>query len=160
MSVSHNIPPVFDRESRILILGSFPSVVSRDEAFFYAHPRNRFWRVLSAVFDESTPNTTDEKKDFLIRRHIALWDVVRTCDIHASSDASIKQAEPNPIGIILNTANIEKIFVNGKTAEKYYIKLLYPTIGITPVCLPSTSPANARMSESDLIRCWKEALNS
>ncbi len=158
MSVLHNIPPVFDRESRILILGSFPSVISREEEFFYAHPRNRFWRVLSAVFDESTPQTIAEKKSFLLLHQIALWDVVRTCDIRASSDASIRQAEPNPIGIILNAAHIERIFVNGKTAEKYYIKLLYPTIGIYPVCLPSTSPANARMSETDLIKKWKEAL--
>ena len=159
MSVLHNIPPVFNHDSRILILGSFPSVLSRDQAFFYAHPRNRFWHVLAAVFSEATPDTVDDKKRFLLRNHIALWDVVRTCDIHASADSSIKKVEPNPVSIILNSAKIESIFVNGKTAEKFYNRLLYPDTGITAVCLPSTSPANARMSEADLIRYWSEALN-
>ncbi len=158
MTVKHNIPPVFDENSRILILGSFPSVQSRENAFFYAHPRNRFWTVLAAVFEEPTPCTTDEKKRFLLRRNIALWDVIAQCEVTGSSDASIRNAEPNQIEAILRQAKIKKIFVNGKTAYKYYKKYLYPSTGIEAVCLPSTSPANARMKERELIDIWREAV--
>ena len=116
MTVKHNIPPVFDENSRILILGSFPSVQSRENAFFYAHPRNRFWTVLAAVYGEPTPCTTDEKKRFLLRRNIALWDVIAQCEVTGSSDASIRNAEPNQIETILRQAEIKRIIVNGKTA--------------------------------------------
>ena len=158
MSVEHNIPPVFDENSRILILGSFPSVQSRENAFFYAHPRNRFWSVLAGIFGEPTPCTTDEKKQFLLRNHIALWDVIARCDVTGSSDASIRNAEPNNIKMILRQARIERIIVNGTTAYKYYQKYQYPVTGINAVCLPSTSPANARMKEPELIDVWREAL--
>ena len=158
MTVKHNIPPVFDENSRILILGSFPSVQSRENAFFYAHPRNRFWTVLAAVFGEPTPFTTDEKKRFLLRRNIALWDVIARCEVTGSSDASIRNAEPNQIETILRHAEIERIIVNGKTAYKYYQKYLYPSTGIEAVCLPSTSPANARMKERELIDIWRDAV--
>lgn len=158
MTVIHNIPPVFDENSRILILGSFPSVQSRENAFFYAHPRNRFWRVLAGVFCEHTPCTTDDKKQFLLRHNIALWDVIARCEVTGSSDASIRNAEPNQIELILRQAKIEIIIVNGTTAYKYYQKYLYPVTGIEAVCLPSTSPANARMNERELIDIWREAL--
>ena len=158
MIFKHNIPPVFDENSRILILGSFPSVQSRENAFFYAHPRNRFWNVLAGVFGEPTPCTTDEKKRFLLRRNIALWDVIAQCEVTGSSDASIRNAEPNQIETILRQAEIKRIIVNGKTAYKYYQKYLYPSTGIEAVCLPSTSPANARMKERELIDLWRDAV--
>ncbi len=158
MTVIHNIPPVFDENSRILILGSFPSVKSREDAFFYAHPRNRFWKMLADVFGETTPCTTDDKKQFLLRHNIALWDVIARCEVTGSSDASIRNAEPNQLELVLRQAKIEKIIVNGTTAYKYYQKYQYPVTGIEAVCLPSTSPANARMDERELIEVWKEAL--
>ena len=156
MLIDHNIPPVYDTFSRILILGSFPSVQSRASAFYYAHPRNRFWRVLGGVFDEPVPLTANEKRAFLLHHRIALWDVIGACDIVGSADATIKNVTPNAVETILQDADILKIFVNGKTAEKYYKKYLFPVTGITAVCLPSTSPANARMKETDLINAWKE----
>ena len=158
MVCTHNIPPVFDERSRILILGSFPSVRSREAEFFYAHPRNRFWRVLAAVFHAETPVSTEQKKRFLLDNRIALWDVLAQCEIRGSSDASIQNAQPNPIGLILRHAQIESIFVNGKTAEKYYNRFLLPETGVGAVCLPSTSPANARMDEEALIRAWTDLI--
>ncbi len=153
--VIHNIPPVFDSESRILILGSFPSVKSRESEFFYGHPQNRFWRVTAAVFNCDVPQTTDEKKAFLLKNHIALWDVIESCEIEGSSDSSIRNAVPNDIMRILNSADIKAIFVNGKTAEKYYKKYLFPQTKTEAVCLPSTSPANAAKSPGRLIEEWK-----
>ena len=119
--VVHNIPPVFDKNSEILILGSFPSVKSREAEFFYGHKQNRFWKVTAAVFNCDVPQTIEEKKRFLLENRIALWDVIARCEITGSSDLSIKNAEPNDLDIILDTANIKNIYVNGKTAEKYYL---------------------------------------
>ena len=153
--VVHNIPPVFDKNSEILILGSFPSVKSRESEFFYGHKQNRFWKVTSSVFGCETPETIEEKKQFLLNNHIALWDVIARCEISGSSDLSIKNAEPNDLDIILGTANIKKIYVNGKTAEKYYNKYLLGRTKIKAVCLPSTSPANAAYSLEKLIEEWK-----
>ena len=153
--VVHNIPPVFDKNSEILILGSFPSVKSRESEFFYGHKQNRFWKVTSSVFGCETPETIGEKKQFLLNNHIALWDVIARCEISGSSDLSIKNAEPNDLDTILGTANIKKIFVNGKTAEKYYNKYLLGRTKIKAVCLPSTSPANAAYSLEKLIEEWK-----
>lgn len=154
-TVYHNIEPVFDENSEVLILGSFPSVKSRESVFFYGHPQNRFWRVTSAVFGESVPMTTADKKEFLLRNKIALWDVISSCDIEGSSDSSIKNTVPNDINRILLVTDIKKIFVNGKTAEKYYNKYLLPITKIQAVCLPSTSPANAACSLERLISAWK-----
>ena len=151
----HNIPPVFDKDSRILILGSFPSVKSREEEFFYGHPQNRFWKVTAAVFGCETPATVSEKKRFLLKNRIALWDVIDSCDIENSADSTIRNAVPNNLEIILKEAEIERIFVNGKTAEKYYKKYILPLIGRQAVCLPSTSPANAAKSLGDLVESWK-----
>ena len=120
--VSHPIPPVYSEDSEILILGSFPSVRSREEGFFYGHPKNRFWSVLAGVYGEDTPITVDDKKAFLIGHKLAVWDVLRTCEIKGSSDASITKAVPNDISLILKSANVKKVLLNGKTAEKYYNK--------------------------------------
>jgi hypoxanthine-DNA glycosylase len=153
--IAHPIAPVFDENSRVLVLGSFPSVKSREEMFFYGHPQNRFWRVTAAVFGAETPKTVAEKREFLLSNGIALWDVLASCDIEGSADSTIKNAVPNDLSGILSVAKIEKIFVNGKTAEKYYNKYTYPKTGIKAVCLPSTSPANAAWSIEKLVEKWK-----
>lgn len=153
--ISHPIPPVFDRHSKVLILGSFPSVKSREAQFFYGHPQNRFWKVTSTVFDAPEPHTVEEKKAFLLSHGIAVWDVIAACDITGSSDSSIKNVIPNDLTKILNVADIRAIFVNGKTAEKFYNKYIRDTIGRDAFCLPSTSPANAAWSMELLIDAWK-----
>ena len=150
----HPIPPLYDENSKVLILGSFPSVKSREQMFFYGHPQNRFWKVISAVMCADTPVTIEEKSDFLHANHIALWDVIASCDIIGSSDSSIKNVVANDLTEILRNADINQIFVNGKTAEKYYIKYIRDTIGREAVCLPSTSPANAGWSVERLVEAW------
>lgn len=152
--INHPIEPVYDGNSRILILGSFPSVASRENEFFYGHKQNRFWRVLSAVYGTTLPETTEEKKAFLLKNRIALWDVIGSCDITGSSDSSIKNVIPNDISIILDTADIQGIYVNGKTAMKYYNKYIRDKIDRDALCLPSTSPANATWSLERLINEW------
>ena len=152
--IIHPIAPVYDENSRILILGSFPSAKSREEMFFYGHPQNRFWRVISAVFGAETPQTAEEKRIFLLSHEVALWDVLASCEIEGSADSSIKKAVPNDLSRILSEAKIEKIFVNGKTAEKYYNKYMKKTLGKEAVCLPSTSPANAAWSAEKLFEAW------
>lgn len=156
--VYHNIEPIFNEKSKILILGSFPSVKSREQKFFYGHPQNRFWKVTSNIFGKRLPETVAEKKEFLLNSGIALWDVIASCEISGSADSSVKSVTPNDISIILNKANIERIFVNGKTAEKYYIKYIEPKIKIKAVCLPSTSPANAMWSLEKLQKRWAELI--
>jgi len=156
--IIHPIPPVFDGNSKILILGSFPSVKSREENFFYGHPQNRFWRMLARIFDASVPQTVEEKKRLLLSNNIALWDVIASCDIEGSADSSIKNATPNDLSVILEIADITKIFVNGKTAEKYYNRYIKPKIKREAVCLPSTSPANAAWSFDRLVRVWREEI--
>lgn len=153
--VRHPIAPVFDTQSIILILGSFPSVKSREAQFFYGHPQNRFWKVLSAVFSQPISETIDEKKAFLRTNGIALWDVIGACEIAGSSDSSIKNVLPNDIGMILSAADIKQIFVNGKTAERYYNQYLRDRIGREAICLPSTSPANAAWSLEMLTEAWR-----
>lgn len=156
--LQHPIAPVYDKNSRILILGSFPSVKSREEGFFYGHPQNRFWRVVAALCQCDAPRTVNEKKALLLSNHIAVWDVIMSCDIVGSSDSSIKNVIPNDLSIILEQANIEKIFVNGKKAEQLYKKYIMPQINREAVCLPSTSPANAAWSPERLIEAWKEII--
>ena len=153
--VIHEIPPVFDKNSQILILGSFPSVKSREGQFFYHHKQNRFWKVLSAVVNDKLPETIDEKKNFLLRNHIAVWDVIASCDIEGSSDSSIKNAVPNDFTDILKAAPIRHIYTNGGTAYKLYHKYCEKITGIEAVKLPSTSPANASYSLDRLIGEWK-----
>lgn len=154
-SVLHTIVPVFDKNSTVLILGSFPSVKSREASFFYGHPQNRFWSVISAVFSDEVPETVEEKKAFLLKHKIALWDVISSCEIEGSSDSSIRNVVPNDISFILEKTDIKRIFVNGKTAQRYYNKYILPEIGVTAHCLPSTSPANAAFGLERLVEEWK-----
>ncbi len=151
---THNIPPVYDADSRILILGSFPSEKSRASEFFYGHPQNRFWRLLARLYGCDAPSTNDEKREFLLERRIALWDVLAECDISGSSDVSIKNVVPNDISCILGACDLRGIFTNGKTAHRLYERYLLPTCGISDVCLPSTSPANASFSMDRLAEAW------
>ena len=152
--ITHPIPPVFDENSRILILGSFPSQKSRETAFFYGHSQNRFWHVIAAVCGRDVPQTNDEKREMLLEEKIALWDVIASCDIEGSADSSIRNVVPCNLEVILRTAKIEKIFVNGKTAQKYYRKYQEKEHG-TAEYLPSTSPANAAWSLERLIEAWR-----
>ena len=158
--IVHPFPPFYDKSSNILILGSFPSVKSREQMFFYGHPQNRFWKVLASVFDSDVPQTIPEKKAFLKNNHIALWDVIGSCDIAGSSDSSIENVVANDISNILKHAGIRGVFVNGKTAEKYYRKYIEPETGVKAICLPSTSPANAAWSVEKLVNSWSDALGS
>lgn len=151
----HNIEPVWNEDSQILILGSFPSVKSREEAFFYAHKRNRFWCVTAAVCGEDKPESVEEKKAFLLRNHIALWDVIKSCDITGSSDSSIKNVTANDIGRIIKNSRVSRIFANGSTAYRLYNRYVYPSLGIKAQLLPSTSPANAKMTAGELQEEWK-----
>lgn len=153
--IVHPIPPLFDEKSRILILGSFPSVKSREAAFFYGHPQNRYWSVVSRVLGLEKPETVEEKRRMMLAKGIAMWDVIASCEIEGSSDSSIRNVTANDLSVILDSCKIEKIFVNGKTAEKYYKKYTYPKTGIKAVCLPSTSPANAAWSIERLTEAWK-----
>lgn len=154
--IQHPIEPVFDKESNILILGSFPSVKSREEGFFYGHPQNRFWKVLAEIWKESVPITIEEKKAFLLRNHIAVWDVIKSCDIEGSSDSSIKNVVANDIDVIISEANIKQIYVNGKKAQQLYQKYIYPMLQKEAICLPSTSPANAAWSLERLVQEWRK----
>ena len=155
MTIYHPIKPLYNKNSRILILGSFPSVKSREQMFFYGHPQNRFWRVISSIFNEKVPENIEEKKILLLNNNIAVWDVIASCEIVGSTDSSIKNVIPNDLSIILNEAKIEKIIVNGKTAEKYFNKYIKDAINKEAICLPSTSPANARYSLETLVGEWK-----
>ena len=157
MRQTHTIPPFCEGKPKILILGSIPSVKSRETGFFYGHKQNRFWRVVAAVFKDETPQTSEEKKEFLKRNRIALWDVIESCDIEGSSDASVKNVTVNNIkGLLDKFPSVEKIFVNGKTAQKLYDKYILPTLGISAEALPSTSPANAAKTETMLISEWSK----
>ena len=154
----HNIPPVFSDKSKILILGSFPSVKSREQGFFYGHPQNRFWKVISKIYNMPEPQNIDEKRKLILSNNLALWDVIGSCEIVGSSDSSIKNAVANDLSIILRKAKIEKILLNGRTAEKYYNKYQREKIPIEAECLPSTSPANAAWSLEGLIAEWSKKL--
>ena len=150
----HPFEPLYNENSKTLILGSFPSVKSREQMFFYGHPQNRFWKVISSVFGCYTPESIEEKRAFLLEHGIALWDVIASCEITGSSDSSIKNVTANDISPILKSADIRQIYVNGKTAEKYFNKYISKTIGRDAICLPSTSPANAAWSTERLVTAW------
>lgn len=161
--IIHPIPPVYDKNSEILILGSFPSVKSREGQFFYHHPQNRFWKILAMVMEQPVPETIDEKKNFLIKSHIAVWDVIASCTIEGSSDSSIKNVVPNDLSEILSAAPIRQIFCNGGTSHQYYRKYQEKTTGRTALRLPSTSPANAAWNLERLRPQWaviREYLNN
>lgn len=155
---THPFPPLYDARSRVLILGSFPSVKSREQRFFYGHPRNRFWRVLAAMFGEDAPATVEEKAALVLRNRLALWDVIARCEIVGSSDASIANAVPNDLRPILAAADVRAIFCNGGTSYKCYNRLLRDALGREARLLPSTSPANAQWSLEGLTAAWGAAI--
>ena len=155
-AIQHPFPPLYDAQSEILILGSFPSVKSREQQFFYGHPQNRFWRVTAAVCGDEIPVTVAEKRAFLLRHHIALWDVIASCEITGSSDSSIRNVVPNDLTPILAAADIRQIYVNGGTAAKYYDRCQKPVQHRDAIRLPSTSPANAAWSLDRLIGAWTQ----
>ena len=152
----HTIEPIYDGGSKVLILGSFPSVKSREQQFFYGHPQNRFWRVVAGVFDCSVPQNIEEKKALLLEHGVAVWDVIASCTINGSSDASIRDVVPNDISRILNAADIRRIFANGAKTYELYRKYIYQQTGREIVKLPSTSPANAAFSYERLLEAWRE----
>lgn len=156
--VTHPFLPVVDEGCRILILGSFPSVKSREDGFFYGHPQNRFWRMLASVFGEDIPADIPGKKALLLKHHIALWDVIAACDIEGSSDASVKNAVPVDIELVLRAAPITRVICNGALAGRLYARYLQPVTGIGAVVLPSTSPANAAWSLERLTNTWRDML--
>ena len=158
MRASHEFPPVFDENSEILILGSFPSVKSRQESFFYANPQNRFWKLMAQLLNESTPKDTKDKIVMLKKHKIALWDVIESCDIVGSSDSSISNVVPVDISQILSRANIIKVYANGGKAFELDNKYLYPKTKLDITKLPSTSPANAGYSFDKLLSEWKKIL--
>ncbi len=153
--VTHTFEPVFDKNCKVLILGTFPSVKSREQNFYYGHPQNRFWRVLAAVFGCALPATVPEKKNMLLREHVAVWDVIKSCDITGSSDASIRNVQVNEIGRILAAAPNIGIFANGAKAHELYRKYMEATAGRPAVRLPSTSPANAACGFEKLVSAWQ-----
>lgn len=155
----HTIPPVWNEHSRILILGSFPSVKSRETSFFYGHPQNRFWRLLAELLHEPIPVTVEDKKRLLLENNIALWDVVASCEVMGSSDSSIKNVAPNDVSEMLKKSNIKTVFLNGATAAKLYDKYMFPSSGIKGVPLPSTSPANASWTFERLLEAWRVIMN-
>lgn len=154
MRVFHELPPVFDENSKVLILGSLPSVKSRKVGFYYMHPQNRFWRVLEEIFKEKI----EDKKEFCLTHHIALWDTCASCEITSSSDSSIKNIVPNDLSLILEKANIVQIFTTGKKAHEIYQKYLYPVYKKEDICLSSTSPANAKKKLKDLVEEYKKII--
>ena len=153
--VVHPFEPVYDCGSRVLILGSLPSVLSRENRFYYGHPQNRFWRVLAAVFSEAVPQTIEEKTTLMLRNGVALWDAVAACDVAGSSDASIRNVTPTDLARIFDTCRIEAVFANGRTAAKFYDKYQKPLCGRPITVLPSTSPANAAWSTERLTEAWR-----
>lgn len=152
--IIHPFPPVYNSESRILILGSFPSAASRAQEFYYAHPRNRFWPLLAALLNEVEPHSIEEKKHMLLHHHIALYDAVSSCTITGSADASMQSIVPADLSALFQEAPIQAIFANGTKAYEVCIK----QIGIAAVKLPSTSPANARFSFAALLDAWKQIM--
>lgn len=153
--LSHEFEPVYDKNSRILILGTFPSVKSREQSFYYGHPQNRFWKVISRLTEEPLPETIEEKKVMLLKHRIAVWDVIESCDIIGSSDSSIRNVVPADLTRILSAASIETIYANGGTAKRLFDRYQKKSTGREIVGLPSTSPANAAWNLDRLLSAWK-----
>ena len=156
--VTHEFPAVYDRDSRVLLLGSIPSPKSREVGFYYGHPQNRFWKVLAAVLGETIPETIPQKKAMLKRHHIALWDVLESCTIVGASDTSIEDAVPNKIAALVARSKVTRIFCTGATAHKLYQKYCAADVGIDAVKLPSTSPANCAISLERLVDAYRDIL--
>lgn len=157
--IKHTFSPVFNKESNILILGTFPSVVSREHQFYYSHPQNRFWKVIAALVGENIPDTIEEKTQLLLKHGIAVWDVIKSCEIEGSSDSSIKNVIPMDLSVILEYAPIQAIYANGSKAYELYKIYSFPKTKQEIVKLPSTSSANARYSFEKLVECWSIILN-
>ena len=153
--IIHSIEPVFDTESRVLILGTMPSPKSREMQFYYGHPQNRFWKVIAALTKNETPETMEEKKKLLLKSGIAVWDVIASCEIVGSSDSSIRNVKANDIAGLLKKSRIRAVYANGGTAYRLYQKFCFPDTGLEAVCLPSTSPANAAWTLPRLLEAWK-----
>lgn len=158
-TITHTFAPIYDEQSSILILGSLPSVKSRENQFYYGHPQNRFWAVLAQLFQCQVPQTISEKKEMLLANHVAIWDVIRQCDIIGSSDSSIKNVIANDMNVILEHANIKTIYANGNKAFELYKKHCYPIYKREIVKLPSTSPANASYQLPKLTEAWRVILS-
>ena len=152
--IEHPFGPLYSESSRVLILGSFPSVKSREQNFFYGHPQNRFWKVIAALTGEEVPQTVPEKKSLIIENGLALWDSIASCEITGSSDASIRGVKVNDLSVILEHCDIRRICCNGKKSYELYCRHIQPVTGREAVCLPSTSPANAQWSLPKLIEAW------
>ncbi|WP_346695637.1 DNA-deoxyinosine glycosylase [Thermophilibacter mediterraneus] len=158
--ISHGFGPIFDERSSVLVLGSFPSVLSRENRFYYGNPRNRFWRVVAAVLGEPVPadGDVDAKRALLLSHGVALWDVVESCDVRGSSDASIRNVVPADVALITSAAPIGAVLCNGAAAGRLYRCWLEPVTAIRAEVLPSTSPANASWSLERLTERWRAAL--
>ena len=152
--ITHPFGPLYDKNSTVLILGSLPSVKSREQNFFYGHPQNRFWPLIAMLFDEPTPIRIAEKRDLILRHHLALWDTIYSCDIIGSSDSSIKNVVPTDLKTVIENSRITRVFCNGNTSGKYYHKYQEQVLGIKAITLPSTSPANAAWSIDRLYNEW------
>lgn len=153
--IVHPIEPLFCDSSETLILGSFPSVKSREAMFFYGHPQNRFWKLLALIYGEDAPKTVEEKKALVLSHRLALWDVIRSCTVTGSSDSSITDVVPNDLGVILDNSRVNRVFCNGALSYKLYQKYIFPKTGIKAKKLPSTSPANAAWSIERLLEEWR-----
>lgn len=159
-NITHTFEPVYNEKSKILILGSFPSVKSRENQFYYGHPQNRFWKVIAKITGQKEPITIEEKKNFLLSNQIAIWDVIASCSIQGSSDSSIRDVVVNDFTKVLQNSSIQTIYVNGNKAYELYHKYAEEKTGMKAVKLPSTSPANAAWSVDRLCEVWKQILLS
>ncbi|MFR5602312.1 MAG: DNA-deoxyinosine glycosylase [Lachnospiraceae bacterium] len=157
--VTHVFPPLFDQQCRVLMLGSIPSPKSRELGFYYGHPRNRFWKVISDVCDEPVPETIEEKKALALRNHIAIWDVLEQCQIRGADDSSIRNPIANDMDLILKQAPIQAVFTTGTKAAAYYEKYCLPKCGVPAITLPSTSPANCRITYEELKKAYSQILS-
>ena len=157
MKVEHTFKPIYSKDSKILILGSIPSIISREYNFYYAHPQNRFWKIISKIYNEKIPTTKEEKTKLILNNNLAIYDVIKSCEIQGSSDSSIKNVEINDINYIINNSSIEKIIFNGNKAYELYNKYEKNKFSNTKV-LPSTSPANAKYTLEDLCKIWSKEL--
>ena len=156
--LTHTFDPIYNEDSKILILGSFPSVKSREIDFYYGHPQNRYWKVLANILEVPVPETPDEKRRMLLDNHIAIWDVIHSCSIIGSSDSSIKDVVVNDFTEILKNSQVKTIFVNGGKAYDLYRKYAEKSTGIKAIKLPSTSPANAAWKLERLCEAWGHAI--
>jgi len=154
--VTHVFEPVYDERSAVLVLGTMPSPASRAQGFYYSHPQNRFWPVMAALFGEPRPQTPEEKTNFVLRHRIALWDTLAACDITGAGDASIRKPEPNDLSRIFETASIRAVFTTGAAAHGFYQKYQAAKYPVPEFCLPSTSPANTKISLAGLIESYQK----